>query len=101
MTGNAVGGFIQRAEDCRKYAFGTLSIIGRDEDTPPYKIVGCWIFRGQEVPQEMQAVDDYSYYNWTKVDTSVAASRKRVEALFTADVLNGADETIIDRRYFK
>jgi len=100
MTGNAVGGFIQRAEEVRKYAFGTLIIVGKDEDTPPYKIVGCWIFRGQEVPKEMLDCDDYAYYNWTKVDSSQAAVRKRIEALFVADSF-GPDEAAVDRRYFK
>jgi elongation factor 1-gamma len=100
MTGNAVGGFIQRAEEVRKYAFGTLSIIGKDEDTPPYKIVGSWIFRGADIPKEMQECDDYSYYNWTKVDSTKPDVRKRIEALFTAESL-GAAENVIDRRYFK
>jgi len=101
MTGNAVGGFIQRAEDVRKYAFGTLSIIAKDEESPPYRIVGCWIFRGPGIPKEMMDCDDYSYYVWTKVDTSKAEVRKRIEALFTADSLGGPTETVIDRRYFK
>jgi len=101
MTGNAVGGFIQRAEDVRKYAFGTLSIIGKDEESPPFKIVGSWIFRGAAIPKEMLDCDDYSYYNWTKVDTTKTDVRKRIEALFTADSLGGADENVIDRRYFK
>jgi len=100
MTGNAVGGFIQRAEDVRKYGFGVLNIIGKDEDTPPYKIVGSWVFRGQEIPKEMQDCDDCSYYNWTKVDTAKPDVRKRLTALFTADAL-GPDENVIDRRYFK
>jgi len=100
MTGNAVGGFVQRAEDVRKYAFGVLDIIGKDEDTPPYKIVGSWIFRGQEIPKEMQDCDDCSYYNWTKADTSKPDARKRITALFTADAL-GPNENVIDRRYFK
>jgi len=100
MTGNAVGGFVQRAEEVRKYAFGVLVITGKDEETPPYKIVGSWIFRGQAVPKEMLECDDYAYYNWTKVDTTQAAVRSRVEALFTADSL-GENEAAIDRRYFK
>jgi len=101
MTGNAVGGFIQRAEDVRKYAFGTLSIIAKDEESPPYRIVGSWIFRGPGIPKEMQDCDDYSYYVWTKVDSSKAEVRKRIEALFTADSLGGPNDNVIDRRYFK
>jgi len=101
MTQNAVSGFIQRAEEVRKYAFGTVSVIGKDEETGPYRIVGCWIFRGSDIPKEMQECDDCAYYNWTKVDTAKADVRKRVEALFTAESLGPADENVIDRRYFK
>jgi len=101
MTGNAIGGFIQRADEVRKYAFGTLMITGTDEEqTQPFEIVGSWIFRGQEIPKEMQECDDYAYYNWTKVDTSKPDVRKRLEALFMADSL-GASKNVLDRRYFK
>jgi elongation factor 1-gamma len=100
MTGNAVGGFIQRAENVRKYAFGTVMIVAKDEDSPPLRIVGSWIFRGSDIPKEMQACDDYSYYNWTKVDTSKNDSRKRVESLFTANALGPYDKGLY-RRYLK
>ncbi|PRQ27311.1 putative translation elongation factor EF1B, gamma chain [Rosa chinensis] len=48
VTLNKVGGFLQRMDLARKYAFGKMLVIGSD---PPFKVEGLWLFRGQEVPQ--------------------------------------------------
>jgi len=99
MTGNLIGGFLQRAEDCRKYAMGVLNIIGKDEDTAPFKITGAWLFRGVGIPKEMKECPDSESYVWTIVNPSDAAQRKLVEDLFTAEAF-GSDQCL-DRRYFK
>jgi len=75
MTCNLVGGFIQRLDPVRKYGFGTVLIFGEE---PKLEIGGCFLFRGNEVPQVMKDVEDYELYNWSKVDINNPAHRELV-----------------------
>jgi elongation factor 1-gamma len=77
MTSNAVTGWMQRLDRLRKYGFGTVLIFG--EDDKEISISSVWIFRGQDVPQEMKDCDDYELYEWKKVDLTNAAQKKLVE----------------------
>jgi len=79
-TLNLLGGFIQRLDKLRKYGFGSLCILG--EEPGPLEISGAWLFRGQDIPQEMRDVDDFPNYDWKKVDTSDPAQVKLVEDLW-------------------
>jgi len=99
MTNNLINGFIQRAEECRKYAFGVLNMLGNDEDTPPFKVNGAWLFRGLGVPKKMQDCPDAENFSWNQLDLDNPAHRKRFEELFTQSLLNG--ETVLERKYFK
>ncbi|KAH0453374.1 hypothetical protein IEQ34_018047 [Dendrobium chrysotoxum] len=47
VTLNKVGGFLQRMDLARKYAFGKMLVIGSDS---PYKVKGLWLFRGKDIP---------------------------------------------------
>jgi len=99
---NAIGGFIQRSDDCRKYAFGVVNMYGTDEDTPPFHINGAWLFRGPEIIREMKAVDDHEYFDWVKVDTSKPEGRAAVEKQYTgASSSPNAADKLLERRYFK
>jgi len=99
---NAISGFIQRSEDCRKYAFGVVNMHGKDEDTAPFSINGAWLFRGPEIIREMKDVDDHEYFDWAKVDTSKPEGRAQIEKMYTGDKVapNGTD-VLLERRYFK
>lgn len=50
MTCNLVGGFLQRVERLRKYGFGSVVIFGEE---PKLAIGSCWLFRGQDIPNEV------------------------------------------------
>jgi len=100
--GNTLGGFIQRSDACRKYAMGTIQASGpEDEDGPgPWTVNGVWLFRGQDMLQEMKEENpDSEYYTWTKVDVSTDAGKKKVKEYFLGDTVNGLK--VLDRRYFK
>jgi len=99
MTGNGVGGFLQRLDKARKYMWGVLNISCVNEDTPPYYITGAWIFRGTEIPAEMRDCPDAEYYNWTRLDLSKESDRKVLMDEFQADQLKHGE--VIDRRFFK
>jgi len=102
MTCNLVGGFLQRAEDCRKYAFGVMNVCGKDEDTAPFSINGAWLFRGPDIIKEMREVPDSEYFEWKKVDPKSAAGKAAIEKLFTgANPADKTDDKLLERRYFK
>jgi len=99
MTGNNIGGFLQRLDKARKYMFGVLNISCKDEETPPYYISGVWIFRGPEIPFEMKDCSDSEYYTWNRLDFTKEADRKRLMDEFQSETL--AHGQVIDRRFFK
>ena len=98
VTMNKVGGFLQRMDLCRKYAFGKMLVVGSE---PPFKLKGLWLFRGQEVPKfVMDEVYDMELYEWTKVDISDEAQRERVSAMFE-DQEPFEGEALLDAKCFK
>jgi len=66
-TSNLVGGFLQRCDDIRRYAFGTMVILN---ETAPFDVEGCWLIRGQSIAPLLEANPDAEYYEWTKADTT-------------------------------
>ena len=57
-TSNSKGMFLQKCDAVRRYAFAVHGVYGVEDD---YKIRGCWMFRGTEIPQEMKDNDLYEY----------------------------------------
>lgn len=65
MTSNAVGGFQQRTDEIRKWAFGVMDVLGTEETV--LEIKGVWLLRGDTVEHMIQANDDANWYEWTKL----------------------------------
>merc|ERR1712066_796817 len=65
MTSNAVGGFQQRTEEIRKWAFGVMHILGTEETS--LEIKGVWLLRGDTVDHLKNANDDANWYTWKKL----------------------------------
>ncbi|GBC00258.1 hypothetical protein RclHR1_00380026 [Rhizophagus clarus] len=65
MSSNLIGGFFNRLERARKYAFGSLLVLGEDNAN---SIAGYFVIRGQEVPEEVTDAADYESYTFQKVD---------------------------------
>jgi len=99
MTCNLVNGFIQRLEELRKYAFGVLTIVGKDEDNGPYPMTGAWIFRGKGLPTKWTECPDSEYYTMTQLDVSTPEGRKTFEDHMIGEQLLG--QAVLERRYFK
>lgn len=98
VTLNKVGGFLQRMDLCRKYAFGKMLVIGSEA---PFKVKGLWLFRGQDIPEfVMNEVYDMELYEWTKVDLSDEAQKKRVEAMIE-DLEPFEGQALLDAKCFK
>uniref|UniRef100_A0A7S1MZB5 Elongation factor 1-gamma n=1 Tax=Phaeocystis cordata TaxID=118079 RepID=A0A7S1MZB5_9EUKA len=98
MVMNKVGGFLQRMEPHRKYCFGVMCILQKDNLFP---ITGVWLFRGQEIPPNVLAeCGDIELYNWTKVDHTDEKVKTRIEDMFCqTDYIDGIDH--IDCKVFK
>jgi len=102
MTGNLIGGWVQRLDEARPWAMGTVYIYSKDEDTSPYNVGSAWIFRGQNVPEEVMESSDACYYEWVKLDSSNADVQKEfVEHFIGERSPFNRELTVTDRRYFK
>ncbi|KAH6587992.1 hypothetical protein BASA61_006141 [Batrachochytrium salamandrivorans] len=82
MSSNLVGGFFQRLESARKYAFGSLVILGEDSAN---QITGYFVFRGQDIPFEVSDAADFESYDFVKADHTNAAVRAEFEAVLAWD----------------
>lgn len=98
VTLNKVGGFLQRMDLARKYAFGKMLIIGSE---PPFKVKGLWLFRGQVIPQFiMYECYDMELYDWKKVDINDEAQKERVSQMIE-DHEPFEGEALLDAKCFK
>jgi elongation factor 1-gamma len=100
MTANLVGGWLQRLDTLRKYGFGVVLLTGANEDTPPFKMKSCWMFRGQGIPPEMSEGVGSDQHTFTVADVSTPKDRARVESYFQGEVVDDG-ETILERRFYK
>ena len=65
MSSNLIGGFFQRIERARKYAFGSVLVLGENNNN---QIEGFFVFRGQDVLPEIEDAPDYPSFVFTKIN---------------------------------
>ncbi|GAA0157873.1 hypothetical protein LIER_15041 [Lithospermum erythrorhizon] len=98
VTLNKVGGFLQRMDLARKYAFGKMLIIGSE---PPFKVKGLWLFRGKEVPKFiMDEVYDMELYDWKEADINDEEQKELVNQMIE-DHEPFEGEALLDAKCFK
>ncbi|CAN4077867.1 unnamed protein product [Withania somnifera] len=98
VTLNKVGGFLQRMDLVRKYAFGKMLIVGSE---PPFKVQGLWLFRGKEIPKfVMDEVYDMELYEWKEVDINDEAQKERVSQMIE-DHEPFEGQALLDAKCFK
>ena len=86
LSSNLVGGFFQRLDSARKYVFGSFGIFGDDESND---IHGLFVFRGQDIPFEVQDCPDYDSYTFTKITDFSEESKKNVNAFIAWGEIDG------------
>ena len=86
-TSNSKGMFLQKCDSLRRYAFAVHGVYGVEDD---YKIRGCWMFRGKEIPQEMKDNDLFEYLTFRKIDINKPEDKQLVHDYWTK--LNETDE---------
>ena len=98
MTSNAVGGFQQRSDEVRKWAFGVMDVLGTEETS--LEIKGLWLLRGQTVEHLLAANDDANWYDWTKLDPTNEEHKQMVKDYWCSEeTLEG--KPIQDSKVFK
>lgn len=98
VTLNKVGGFLQRMDLARKYAFGKMLVIGSE---PPFKVKGLWLFRGQDIPQfVLDECYDMELYDWKKVDITDEQQKECVNQMIE-DHEPFEGEALLDAKCFK
>ncbi|XAR55658.1 hypothetical protein NMG60_11035802 [Bertholletia excelsa] len=98
VTLNKVGGFLQRMDLARKYAFGKMLVIGSE---PPFKVKGLWLFRGKSIPQfVLDECYDMELYEWKKVDILDEVQKERVNQMIE-DHEPFEGEALLDAKCFK
>ncbi|OWF43661.1 Elongation factor 1-gamma [Mizuhopecten yessoensis] len=89
MTSNLIRGFFQRIDKMRKNAFGSMCILGEDDD---HNISGVWFWRGSGLAFELcdDWKVDYESYTWKKLDPKDEKTKKLVQDYFDmAAVVDG------------
>jgi elongation factor 1-gamma len=76
MSANLIGGFFQRIERARKYAFGSMLVLGENNNN---EISGYFVFRGQDVPFEITDAPDYESFEFTRANIDDAKVRESFE----------------------
>ena len=93
------GGILEQLQYFKKYCFGVLGVYGADAD---YKIRGCLLWRGDEIPQEMKNLNCYEKMSFRKLDYNQKKDQQLVHDYWTKI---GEKEKVfkkpaIDTRYF-
>ncbi|MCL6358410.1 hypothetical protein EXT68_23775, partial [Pectobacterium parmentieri] len=83
MSSNQVTGFFNRLEASRKYAFGSVGVLGEDNNN---MITGVLIVRGQEIVPVVDVAPDWESYSFTKLDLSNDADKAYFEGALAWDL---------------
>jgi len=86
MSSNLIGGFFQRLDSARDYIFGSFGIFGDDNSND---IHGLFVFRGQDIPFEVQDCPEYDSYNFTKITDFSDDSKKNINAFIAWGEIGG------------
>lgn len=95
----AVDSFCTRAQACRRFAWGVMFIYGEKEEVNDYTLAGCWIFRGQDIINEMKAHDGFDYMAFKKRDSNDRALLERYFTGTPKEIPSG--QKMLHRQFFK
>ena len=93
------GDILLQLQYFKKYCFGVLGVYGSDGD---YKINGCMVWRGQEIPDEMKEIVCFNKLKFKKLNEKEKSDIEIVHDYWTK--INENDKVFgrqaIDTRYF-
>ncbi|KAI6037958.1 hypothetical protein EDC04DRAFT_2698938 [Pisolithus marmoratus] len=83
MSSNQIGGFFNRLEASRKYLFGSMGVLGTNNDSI---ITGVLILRGQDAKPVVEVAPDYESYNYKRVDLENSEDKAYFEGALAWDL---------------
>jgi len=87
MSSNLIGGFFNRLEASRKYAFGSLGVLGTSNNS---LIEGVFIVRGPEIAPVVEVAPDWESYSYERIDINKPEQKAYFEAALAWDLeVNG------------
>lgn len=89
MSANQIGGFFNRLEASRKYLFGSVGVLGKNNDSV---ITGVLILRGQNAIPVVDVAPDYESYDFKKLDLANAKDKEFFEAALAWDLVQDGRE---------
>ena len=93
------GDILLQLQYFKQYCFGVLGVYGSDGD---YKIQGCMVWRGQEIPDEMKDIVCYRKLKFRKLNENENADKELIHDFWTKidEKEKVLDKLAIDTRYF-
>jgi len=93
------GDILYQLQYFKKYSFGVLGVYGSDGD---YKITGCMLWRGQEIPDEVKEISCYNKLKIRKLNVAEKPDQELVNNYWTKidEKEKVYDRQAIDTRYF-
>ncbi|CAE6418326.1 unnamed protein product, partial [Rhizoctonia solani] len=83
MSSNQIGGFFNRLEASKKYAFGSVGVCGEPNNS---RISGAFVVRGQDYKPVLDVAPDWESYEYKKIDLSNAEDKAFFEAALAWDL---------------
>jgi elongation factor 1-gamma len=83
MSSNQIGGFFNRLEASRKYLFGSMGVLGTNNNSI---IAGAFVTRGQEIEATIQVAPDWESYEYKWLDLGNADDKAFFEAALAWDL---------------
>ena len=93
------GDILEQLKYFKKYCFGVLGAYGGNG---AYKIKGCLLWRGKDIPEEVKAINCFNKMSFRKLDCNVEKDKELVKEYWTK--INESEKVFdlpaIDARYF-
>jgi elongation factor 1-gamma len=78
---NSKNFFLERIDDdFKKYSFGVHGIYGNNNE---FKVKGLWMWRGEDIPEEIKENEYFNYLSIKKLDCKNEKDKKLVEEYWT------------------
>ena len=91
MSSNQIGGFFNRLEGSRKYLFGSVGVLGENNNSV---ITGVFILRGQDHKAVVDAAPDWESYDYKRLDLGNDADKSFFEAALAWDLEEGGKKWV-------
>ncbi|KAG8857818.1 hypothetical protein FRB96_005537 [Tulasnella sp. 330] len=83
MSSNLITGFFNRLEGSRKYLFGSVGVLGENNNS---LVSGVFICRGKDIKPVVEVAPDHDSYNYKEINFEHKADKEFFEAALAWDL---------------